>query len=390
MPDETKLSPEEITRILLRASTILATEGSGSKFKALVADLKQNGVGQEVIDLVQSKVSRLPPGWAGKLWDRVKGLGQVFGIRQVGDFFGPGFQTTWKVIITACLAALASLHAMPKGASTPSGNQSQMEKSEVTGNKTLLETSEAATFPPHDSGRRTQTYFTSPHSGIHIMRAPADMIVNGPQNRWAAAHFISNGCLDDLAGQYSFRGAMMWDEHALYINAFDPAQEKEPDVWKGGAIQIHLAMNPVQPDEIIADQTNNEKLVKLTLWKPIDGKPCLMVSRKMKDGTRSNGEFKICAEGQFSAEIQKSSKGGQAGYSLEYAIPWSTLATDGITNTCPFKVGQVSRTVWEIHWSDAKGENFRGKLVDVVNQKNEKNAYETADAWGLAYFDLAP
>jgi hypothetical protein len=72
MPDETKLSPEEITRILLRASTILATEGSGSKFKALVADLKQNGVGQEVIDLVQSKVSRLPPGWAGKLWDRVK------------------------------------------------------------------------------------------------------------------------------------------------------------------------------------------------------------------------------------------------------------------------------------------------------------------------------
>jgi hypothetical protein len=397
MPNEPTPSPDDILPILLQASLIIATEGAKSQaFKDYLAQLKARGVDEEVIGLVMNKVGRVPPGWFGALWEKFKGLGQVRGFRQVLDFFGPDYQLTWKLIVTALAIAMAWLH-VPGWFQQSSPQQSDSGQGAVP------------PLPPYVSTQRTQAYFRSRYDAIHVERAPKALDAKGDLSQWDPASFFYSACKGEWASHYFLRGAMMYDDHNLYLaaivgdpfpmrNAIAASADAEASLYAGGALQVHLALRPVPRETTFADlaaQQTDRQLVKITMWysrpdRNAEGKAQLMVSWTMNDGHRTGQNFRLCDSTKFQAAYRPLRE-GLSGNSLVYAIPWSQLNPNG-AETCPFlpqQAGQKvveSRICWEIHWSGADGKTFVGKLSEVVNPNNEKNGYETAEAWGKVFF----
>ncbi|MEX0687919.1 MAG: hypothetical protein WD072_04555 [Pirellulales bacterium] len=72
------------------------------------------------------------------------------------------------------------------------------------------------------------------------------------------------------------------------------------------------------------------------------------------------------------------------GYTLEYAIPWTTL---GFADDPP-QSGDTLATAWELHLSDETGRLWRNQIIEIRNQKEPPGIFlfERAATWGRANF----
>ncbi len=293
----------------------------------------------------------------------------------------------------------------------------------------------APVFPPQRNELgRTQPYFQSRYSAIHI---PGPL---GDAKGWNLAGQFHAACEGTLGQSYYLDGAMMADQEYFHIRAtvgdFFPMRcsvppcpllggstarsadvwatqltaallapetwgpfaaaaalsATEPEVWRGGGLQIHLALDRFNSFTDLPERSGQEdsKFVKLTLWfdQPSE-RGYVMISRKMKPTPRRLGEFVIHASGASPGAPEVSFqplKGGHLGYEVTSKIPWKLL-TDSATWP---PAGEVPSLVcWEVHWSENDGATFRGKLIEVVNPANQLFPYEDARAWGRAIYHFS-
>lgn len=95
----------------------------------------------------------------------------------------------------------------------------------------------------------------------------------------------------------------------------------------------------------------------------------------------SFGPARLAAE-SFSGRFERHSDG--RGYTLEYAIPWTTL---GLADDPP-QAGDRLATAWELHFGDETGRLWRSQLIEIRNQREPPGIFlfERAATWGRADF----
>jgi hypothetical protein len=396
MPDTTTATPpDSFGSILLEASNIL-TLPEGSRSKALQDLFARVGDNPELRALIQAKLDRVAPGrgqrivswlrdfvnapgWRQWTSQKVTAFFQLPGVRHLVSFFGEDYPVAWKLIVTALALVVAWLH-FPTGTNRSGGVEAVLP------------------LPQFMNTVRVQPYFTSRHSGLLILPPQKNVTIDGDLGDWRQEGWFRTAFHSPWAGQYFLEGAMMHDDKALYIGAVvgDPYPMRnsielpkdnntEPEVYAGGSIQVRLAVRPVLNTESFDNQIKDPTLKKLTLWYSLpQSKTYLMVSSTLNDGHRTNKEFKIYNDQQQFQGVFRELTDGRTGYKVEYRIPWELL-TDDKKNPFP-PTGGVSRVCWEVHWSDKDGKVLQGKVTEVVNPLDDRNAYEYAMVWGKAYF----
>jgi len=270
-----------------------------------------------------------------------------------------------------------------------------------------------------DLGERAYTwlppYNRSRYDRMHIVPAPANVVVDGDLAEWDLSGQFLTRLGDPYGEDYFVQGAMMHDERHLYIAAQvgDPAPmrsvihpQSDPDVaWKGGSLQIRLTTDPSLGWPVDArspmsagaakegfgerPQDMSPGIVHLTMsYHRPTGEPCLTLSYGMgfaqtvvnpkSNGTQPNwrGAFRKGGDGR--------------GYTLEYAIPWRLLNAA----ERPPQPGDDLGVSWQMHWSGEDGRIWRGHLVEIIRPDVEGHAFLRADMWGKAVYhpqgDLPP
>ena len=240
---------------------------------------------------------------------------------------------------------------------------------------------------------------------IDVMRAPADVVVDGRLDEWPQ----QSGFRSSLHGRDEdaewVEGRLMHDAHRLYVaarvgdpfpmrNAIDPEVDAER-AWMGGSVQLRLSTDRTQgwpaegnaatffverhvaPTPVELEMAANRRLCHLTLWYHApSGRPCLAVSHGMSFGARAAGPD------EFSGVIVPAEDG--KGYVLEYAIPWKLLnAADD-----PPRAGDVLAAAWQVFWGDASGRVWREQLVEIRNLAEPPRVWvwERAANWGRAEY----
>lgn len=240
---------------------------------------------------------------------------------------------------------------------------------------------------------------------IDVMRAPAEVVVDGRLDEWPKQPGFSStlGGRDDAAEWVE--GSLMYDDRRLYVaarvgdpfpmrNAIDPEVDADR-AWGGGSVQLRLSTDRrqgwpaegnaatffverhVAPTPAELEMAANPRLCHLTLWYHAPSRrPCLAVSHGMSFGPRAAGAD------EFAGAIVPAEDG--KGYVLEYAIPWQLLnAADD-----PPRAGDVLAAAWQVFWGDASGRVWREQLVEVRNLAEPPRVWvwERAANWGRAEY----
>ena len=247
--------------------------------------------------------------------------------------------------------------------------------------------------PATHPGLRDTPYNQPTVETLPVPRARGPVSVDGDLAEWDAAQFFESRCREPFGQHYHARGALMYDDRQLYIAAVvgDPAPMRsmidpqwEPrQGWEGGGVQLRLITDRKSPwpndarlNRPWRAQDVSDHIVHLTMWyfEP-RGQPCLHIAHGMDlHGDRVNppgyrGVFKKTSDGQ--------------GYVLEYAVPWDLLHA----GADPPRAGDKLPATWAVHWSDAGGRHWRGKLTEVCNRSRGKlDEFWRAETWGNISF----
>ena len=228
---------------------------------------------------------------------------------------------------------------------------------------------------------------------LEVTRTRVPISVDGDLSEWDAAQFFESRCREPFGEHYHVRGALMYDDRHLYIAAVvgDPApmrsildpQWESCQGWQGGGVQLRLITDrksgwpsDARRGSPLREQDVGDQLVHVMMWyfEP-RSQPCLHIVRGMDfHGHQVNppgyrGAFRKTPDG--------------TGYVLEYALTWELLGA----GADPPRGGDELPGMWTVHWSDAGGRCWRGKLTEICNLSgNNLDEFWRAESWGRISF----
>lgn len=244
------------------------------------------------------------------------------------------------------------------------------------------------------------------HSSIVVTRAATPVTVDGALDEWPAAPGFRRTRSGGQGDTEWIEGWMMYDAERLYVAARvgDPLPLRnsvDPDLdaglaWQGGGLQLFLSGDRASGWPADANQPGyyeNRKLVASFAERVKAANPRLMtliMTHHAPSGAdrlfvgRSMAGFvpATVGPGDFTGRFRPAPDG--RGYTLEYAIPWSTL---GLADDPP-RPGDDLAVAWELHYSDETGKLWRDQIVEIRNPAEPAGIflYERAATWGRAEF----
>ena len=241
---------------------------------------------------------------------------------------------------------------------------------------------------------------------IVVTRATSPVVVDGVLDEWPQEGMFRATPPASPGEREWVEGRMMYDDERLYIAARvgDPLPLRnsvDPDldaglVWQGGGLQLFFSADRAAGWPADANgpsyyenrkieapfaerlKAENPRLMTLIMTHHAPSKSDrLLVGRSVADYTPQSvgsGDY----EGRFVA-----SPDGR-GYTIEYAIPWTTLGVDDD----PPRSGDALATSWAIHFSDETGKLWRSQIIEIRNQTEPRGIflYERAATWGRAEY----
>ena len=253
---------------------------------------------------------------------------------------------------------------------------------------------------------KERLHFGNPrHNSIRVARAAGPVVVDAKLGEWSHADGFTGSLDGDPADAEWVDGRMMYDEECLYIaahvgdpdpmrNTVDPSLDPVT-AWQGGGLQVRIStdramgwpadangtpyyrVRRLEPSDEEMAKAANPRLSHLTMWYHApSGKAAITINHGMSfDSWLVNPEG---ARGAFALDPDG------RGYVLEYAIPWRLL--NAAEN--PPQSGDVLGVVWQVHWSDAAGQIWRGQIVEIRNPHELRRIlpFERAATWGRAEF----
>jgi hypothetical protein len=234
-----------------------------------------------------------------------------------------------------------------------------------------------------------------------VARASDPPTIDGDLSDWKEAAWFRG----QLSAAEWVEGAMMHDADQLYVaakvgdplpmrNSVDP-QFDAPLVWQGGGLQIFLSGDRATgwPADANGPSYYVNRKIEAPFAERLKAENPRLVTFVMTHHAATNTD-RLClgrAPGFTAAELPTSSFSGRflrhpdgRGYTLEYAIPWTTL---GFADDPP-QSGDTLATAWELHLSDETGRLWRNQIIEIRNQKEPPGIFlfERAATWGRANF----
>lgn len=233
-----------------------------------------------------------------------------------------------------------------------------------------------------------------------VTQAVEPVTIDGSLDDWKQVRWFRAG-----GGAEWIEGGMMFDADNLYVaarvgdplpmrNSVDPQLDSQI-VWHGGGLQIFFSGDRVTgwpadantPSYYVNRKTEapfaerikaeNPRLVTLMMIHHAPTKTDhLFLGRAPSFGPAS-----VAAE-SFSGRFERHPDG--RGYTVEYAIPWTTL---GLADDPP-QAGDRLATAWELHFGDETGRLWRNQIIEIRNQREPPGIFlfERAATWGRADF----
>ena len=255
--------------------------------------------------------------------------------------------------------------------------------------------------PEDPAGRGKYPYNVSRFDSVRIVKAPADISIDGDLSDWNLEGRFRSSCIPPYADNYYLDAAMMYDDRHLYIGAHvgDPhpmrSQIRPTDSatkhGAGGAVALRISTDrqagwplsavaeserqgrPATP----ADLSDKLSFVVLWFYEP-EQQACI----HLRHGMDLHG-LKVNPPG-YQGAYRKDADG--RGYTLEYAIPWNLLnAADD-----PPRAGDELAAMWLVHWSDPAGRKWQGQLIDVMKPNEPGWNFLRAATWGKAIYVRNP
>lgn len=233
-----------------------------------------------------------------------------------------------------------------------------------------------------------------------VTRAVDRVTVDGMLDDWKQARWFRAG-----GGAESIEGSMMFDADHLYVaarvgdplpmrNSVDPQLDAQT-VWHGGGLQIFFSGDRATgwpadantPGYYVTRKTEAPFAERIKAENPrlltfimIHHAPT-KTDHLFLGRAPSFGPDRVAADG-FSGRFVRNPDG--RGYTLEYAIPWTTL---GLADDSP-QAGDRLATAWELHFSDETGRLWRNQIIEIRNQREPPGIFlfERAATWGRAEF----
>jgi len=233
-----------------------------------------------------------------------------------------------------------------------------------------------------------------------VTQAVEPVTIDGSLDDWKDARWFRAG-----GGAESIEGGMMSDAGNLYIaarvadplpmrNSVDP--QLDPSIiWHGGGLQIFFSGD--RATGWPADANGPSYYVNRKIEAPFaerikaDNPRLLTLMMIHHAPTKSDHLFLGRAPSFAPAGVAAAGFSGRfvrhrdgRGYTLEYAIPWTTL---GLADDPP-QAGDRLATAWELHFSDETGRLWRNQIIEIRNQKEPPGIFlfERAATWGRADF----
>jgi hypothetical protein len=241
---------------------------------------------------------------------------------------------------------------------------------------------------------------------IVVTRAAGPVVVDGNLDEWSRDGVFRATLLGSPGGREWVEGRMMYDDERLYVaarvgdplpmrNSVDPVLDAGR-VWQGGGLQIFLSADravgwPADANgpayyenrKIVAPfadrlKAENQRLMTLVMAHHAPDRADRLFLGRSAAGFAPEPVAAGGYEGRFVASPDG------AGYTLEYAIPWSTLGVDDD----PPRAGDTLATAWELHFSDESGKLWRNQIVEIRNRSEPAGIFlfERAATWGRAEF----
>jgi hypothetical protein len=229
------------------------------------------------------------------------------------------------------------------------------------------------------------------HKEIHIVPAPGKVTIDGDLGDWDLSGSILMYLEEGSKNVYSVRGAMMYDQEALYIGGHvkDPSPlinhysfADDPGLcWDADAVQLRFISDPAirstaslqTGGQMPAEQQKN--VCHLTLWHSTrDKKPGFFICYTLNftDGKLNppgvQGAYRKDADGK--------------GYTFEYRVPWTVLRAPR-----PLRGGDQVQVQWQQHWGLDVGRGLRCGLTDIRNPASGDLGYMGPTSWGLGIFE---
>lgn len=224
---------------------------------------------------------------------------------------------------------------------------------------------------------------------LHVMPAPPNVRVDGDLSDWNPSGAFRSGCGGTEASPFYVEGRMMAGPDKLYVashvgdlaplrNQREPVSAGDPQGWRGGAVQVRLATRSLNEGE----PETSDALVHLTLWYY---QPRSQASLHLAFGMDLHGDVTRISGDGFEGAYRRDADG--RGYTLEYAIPWVLMKA-----TAPPDNSELG-LCWNVLWSDAEGQEWKTKLVDLIHPDHlpdEINVatYRNRESWGRGVYHL--
>jgi hypothetical protein len=229
------------------------------------------------------------------------------------------------------------------------------------------------------------------HKEIHIVPAPGKVVVDGDLSDWDLSGAILM-YLDEASKKvYSVRGAMIYDQEALYIGGHvkDPSPlinhysfADDPGLcWDADAVQVRFVSDPgIKSSASLQTGANmpaeqQKHVCHLTMWHSTrDQKPGFYICYTLNfaDGKLNppgvTGAYRKDADGK--------------GYTFEYRVPWSVLRAKR-----PLRGGDQVQVQWQQHWGLDVGRGLRCGLTDIRNPVSGDLGYMGPASWGTGIFE---
>ena len=201
------------------------------------------------------------------------------------------------------------------------------------------------------------------HKRMFAVPVPGKVTIDGKLDDWDLSGAITVYVVAATKDVQSGRIAVMYDADALYLGAEvrDPtpmmnrhAPEAEGDfAWDADSLQFRMVLDPAAGYPVTDttwNKTKNDQLVHMLLWYYTDRQePNLQLFSGMTYKPLPGAEkFGVMPKTMFQAAYRKAEDG--RGYTLEYRIPWATLAA----KQAP-KSGDVVASTLQFNWGRPDG-----------------------------------
>jgi hypothetical protein len=235
---------------------------------------------------------------------------------------------------------------------------------------------------------------------IVVAQAAERPTIDGRLDDWKQARWFRGGGRSEW-----LEGAMLYDSGTLYVaarvgdplamrNAIDP--QLDPGlVWQGGGLQIFLSADRAAgwPADANGPSYYVNRKIEAPFAERVKAENPRLLTLVMTHHapTKTDRLFLGRAPDFAVAELPTPAFDGRflrqpdgRGYTLEYAIPWTTL---GVADDPP-QPGDSLAAAWELHFGDETGRLWRTQIIEIRNGNEPPGIYlfERAATWGRAEF----